>query len=151
MLIPRFDLIRSGIILALQTVKLFCQLCNFMFNIFCLRANGTLSTFLGVNSHIDVHPHDVTVLVWPREPGLVDGSAGTAMDSLLIGRNNGSVEIIDVFDVTTLHWSELCHCSRKNGKLREPVQYYTTLLTVNWLYISLYYLLLAYTATTYCS
>ena len=65
---------------------------------------------------MDVHPHEVTAMTWPQEPGLVEGGAGTGLDSLLIGRSSGSVEIIDVFDVATLHWSELCHCTRKNGE-----------------------------------
>ena len=71
----------------------------------------------GNNSHIDVHPGDVTVLTWPQELGPVEGGAGTGLDSLLIGRSTGSVEIIDVFDVATLHWTGLGHCSRKNGLL----------------------------------
>jgi len=63
-----------------------------------------------------MQPDIVTSLAWPSNRGAVEGIAGTGIDSLLVGRRNGSVAILDVFDASTFHLTELPHCARHGGE-----------------------------------
>nr|CAB3252556.1 probable E3 ubiquitin-protein ligase HERC1 [Phallusia mammillata] len=66
----------------------------------------------GSNAYNDPQPHLVTAMTWPQQRGVVEGMPGTGIDSLLIGRGNGTVAILDAFDASTFHRSELHCCSR---------------------------------------
>jgi len=65
--------------------------------------------------HLDVQPHWVTALAWPQSKGLIEGCLGLTIDSLLVGRVDGSVGVIEVFDSSTFCRKELQHCSRPGG------------------------------------
>jgi len=73
----------------------------------------------GQSGHLDVQPHWVTALAWPQSKGLIEGCLGLTIDSLLIGRVDGSVAVIEVFDSSTFCRKELQHCSRTGGKWDE--------------------------------
>lgn len=64
---------------------------------------------------MDVQPHFVSVLTWPEHKGMVGGCLGLTTDSLLIGRMDGSLAYIDVFDSSSFKRHELEHCYRENG------------------------------------
>lgn len=70
----------------------------------------------GQSGHLDVQPHWVTALAWPQSKGLIEGCLGLTVDSLLVGRVDGSVAVIEVFDSSTFCRKELEHCSRAGGK-----------------------------------
>ena len=70
----------------------------------------------GQSGHLDVQPHWVTALAWPQSKGLIEGCLGLTTDSLLVGRVDGSVAVIEVFDSSTFCRRELQHCSRTGGK-----------------------------------
>lgn len=64
---------------------------------------------------MDVQPHFVSVLTWPEHKGMVGGCLGLTTDSLLIGRLDGTLAYIDVFDSSSFKRHELEHCYRENG------------------------------------
>lgn len=64
---------------------------------------------------MDVQPHFVSVLTWPEHKGMVGGCLGLTTDSLLIGRLDGTLAYIDVFDSSSFKRHELDHCYRVNG------------------------------------
>nr|XP_022329995.1 probable E3 ubiquitin-protein ligase HERC1 isoform X2 [Crassostrea virginica] len=68
----------------------------------------------GGKGHMDMQPHFVSVLTWPEHKGMVGGCLGLTMDSLLIGRLDGSLAYIDVFDSSSFKRHELEHCYREN-------------------------------------
>ena len=68
---------------------------------------------------MDMQPHFVSVLTWPEHKGMVGGCLGLTMDSLLIGRLDGSLAYIDVFDSSSFKRHELEHCYRENGKISQ--------------------------------
>jgi len=70
----------------------------------------------GQSGHLDVQSHWVTALAWPHSKGLIEGCLGLTIDSLLVGRVDGSVAVIEVFDSSTFCRKELQHCSRTGGK-----------------------------------
>ena len=74
---------------------------------------------VGGQGHLDVQPHWVTALAWPQHKGLIEGTLGLSTDVLLVGRLDGSLAAIEVFDHTTFKRSELEHCSRKGGECDE--------------------------------
>ena len=70
---------------------------------------------VGGRGHLDVQPHWVTVLAFPQHKGLMEGCMGLTTDTLLVGRLDGSVGMIDIVDSSSFRRSELQHCSRKDG------------------------------------
>jgi len=78
----------------------------------------------GHSGHLDVHPHWITALAWPQNKGLIEGCLGLTVDSLLIGRVDGSVAVIEVFDSSTFCRKELQHCSRAGGKSTDTLTFF---------------------------
>ena len=72
----------------------------------------------GGRGHLDVQPHWVTALAWPQNK-VIGGSLGLSIDSLLIGRLDGSLALITVIDSSTFRRVELEHCGRKDGQFRQ--------------------------------
>ena len=70
---------------------------------------------VGGRGHLDIQPHWVTVLAFPQHKGLMEGCMGLTTDTLLVGRLDGSVAMIDIVDSSSFRRSELQHCSRKDG------------------------------------
>ena len=70
----------------------------------------------GGRGHLDVQPHWVTALAFPQHKGLMEGCMGITTDTLLVGRLDGSVAMIDVIDSSSFRRSEIQHCSRTGGK-----------------------------------
>ncbi|CAH1796720.1 unnamed protein product [Owenia fusiformis] len=83
--------------------KLICGSIDNMVNIWALA---------GGRGHLDIQPHYVTALAWPQNKGMFEGRMGLSTDSLLVGRLDGSVAIIEVLDNTSFTRHELEHCSR---------------------------------------
>ena len=79
-------------------------------------------------SHSDIQPHWVSALMWPRY-NTVQETDQVTMDSLLIGRLDGSVGIIDVTDSYVFNRCELEHCSRENGMIY--TYYYAVIVIMN--------------------
>ena len=73
--------------------------------------------FAGGRGHVDIQPHWVTALAWPQNKGLIEGCLGLTVDSLLVGRLDGSVAVIEAIDSSTFCRKELEHCSRSNGEI----------------------------------
>ena len=63
-----------------------------------------------------MQPHLVSALAWPQNKGIVNGQLGIAMDTLLVGRIDGSVDRIDVIDNASYQRRRLQHCSRNEGE-----------------------------------
>ena len=83
---------------------------------------SSLYILLGDNSHVNIQPCDVTAMTWPLHKSVSEGFAGTTMDSLLIGRSDGTIVMLDAFCSSDFHTNELTHCTRKNGKITHPDQ-----------------------------
>ncbi|XP_037767220.1 probable E3 ubiquitin-protein ligase HERC1 isoform X1 [Chelonia mydas] len=62
---------------------------------------------------LDLQPHWVSALAWPEE-GPTATWTGDAPEVLLVGRMDGSLGLIEVIDVSTMHRLELEHCYRKD-------------------------------------
>lgn len=65
---------------------------------------------------MDVQPHWVTALAWPLSRCGLEGRLGLCVETLLVGRLDGSLAAIDVIDSSTFRRSELTHCYRLNGE-----------------------------------
>lgn len=66
---------------------------------------------------MDIQPHIVTCLAWPQNKSLMDGRMGLTVDTLLVGRLDGSIGLIQVIDPTTFIRKELENCYRKDGEV----------------------------------
>ena len=75
-------------------------------------------SYTGGRGYLDIQPHWVTVLAFPQHKGLMEGCLGITTDTLLVGRLDGSVAMIDVIDSSSFRRSELQHCSRNDGKIQ---------------------------------
>ncbi|XP_036697174.1 probable E3 ubiquitin-protein ligase HERC1 isoform X1 [Balaenoptera musculus] len=62
---------------------------------------------------VDIQPHWVSALAWPEE-GPSSAWSGESPELLLVGRMDGSLGLIEVVDVSTMHRRELEHCYRKD-------------------------------------
>ncbi|XP_042339143.1 probable E3 ubiquitin-protein ligase HERC1, partial [Plectropomus leopardus] len=62
---------------------------------------------------LDVQPHWVSALAWPKEEA-ESLWCGEPKDMLLVGRMDGSLGLIEVLDTSTMHRTELEHCYRKD-------------------------------------
>uniref|UniRef100_A0A4X1U0U5 HECT-type E3 ubiquitin transferase n=1 Tax=Sus scrofa TaxID=9823 RepID=A0A4X1U0U5_PIG len=62
---------------------------------------------------VDIQPHWVSALAWPEE-GPSTAWSGESPELLLVGRMDGSLGLIEVVDVSTMHRRELEHCYRKD-------------------------------------
>lgn len=62
---------------------------------------------------VDIQPHWVSALAWPEE-GPALAWSGESPELLLVGRMDGSLGLIEVVDVSTMHRRELEHCYRKD-------------------------------------
>ncbi|XP_048649174.1 probable E3 ubiquitin-protein ligase HERC1 [Marmota marmota marmota] len=62
---------------------------------------------------VDIQPHWVSALAWPEESPATAWS-GESPELLLVGRMDGSLGLIEVVDVSTMHRRELEHCYRKD-------------------------------------
>ncbi|XP_076465936.1 putative E3 ubiquitin-protein ligase HERC1 isoform X3 [Babylonia areolata] len=76
---------------------------EFMVNIWAIGGGG--------KGHLDIQQQYVTALAWPQSRG-IEGRLGLNMDTLLVGRHDGSLATIDVIDVSTFRCKELAHCYR---------------------------------------
>ncbi len=72
---------------------------------------------VGGRGHLDVQSSWVTALAFPQNKGLMDGCMGLSTDSLLIGRIDGSLGLVEIIDSSTYHRKELEHCYRKDGEI----------------------------------
>ena len=79
--------------------------------------------------HSDGQPHWVSALIWPRYNTIQETDQVT-MDSLLIGRLNGSVGVIEVTDGYIFARCELEHCSRKNGMKIKWLKWHETAIVL---------------------
>ncbi|XP_071965475.1 probable E3 ubiquitin-protein ligase HERC1 isoform X2 [Antedon mediterranea] len=89
----------------------------------CINSNGMIVAgtldnmlniwFVSVNrGYLDVQCNIVTAVTWPQEKGLLDGRVGMCTDTLLVGRLDGSIAVIEVIDHSTFHRTELEQCYR---------------------------------------
>uniref|UniRef100_A0A7M4EPI1 HECT-type E3 ubiquitin transferase n=1 Tax=Crocodylus porosus TaxID=8502 RepID=A0A7M4EPI1_CROPO len=62
---------------------------------------------------LDLQPHWVSALAWPEEVPIATWT-GDNPEVLLVGRMDGSLGLIEVVDVSTMHRLELEHCYRKD-------------------------------------
>ncbi|XP_034753665.1 probable E3 ubiquitin-protein ligase HERC1 isoform X10 [Etheostoma cragini] len=62
---------------------------------------------------LDVQPHWVSALAWPKEQA-ESLWCGEPKDMLLVGRMDGSLGLIEVLDTSSMHRTELEHCYRKD-------------------------------------
>ncbi|XP_025019967.1 probable E3 ubiquitin-protein ligase HERC1 isoform X1 [Python bivittatus] len=62
---------------------------------------------------LDIQPHWVSALTWPEESPSAAWT-GDSPEFLLVGRMDGSLGLIEVLDVSTMHRIELEHCYRKD-------------------------------------
>ncbi|XP_031704124.1 probable E3 ubiquitin-protein ligase HERC1 isoform X4 [Anarrhichthys ocellatus] len=62
---------------------------------------------------LDVQPHWVSALAWPKEEA-ESLWCGEPKDMLLVGRMDGSLGLIEVLDTSSMHRTELEHCYRKD-------------------------------------
>lgn len=68
---------------------------------------------------LDVQPHWVSALAWPREE-VETLWCGEPKDLLLVGRMDGSLGLIEVLDSCSMQRTELEHCYRKDGRSEPP-------------------------------
>jgi hypothetical protein len=80
-----------------------------------LNKSTMLCIFEGGHGRLVIQPHRVTALAWPQSKGLVEGCLGLSVDSLLVGRQDGSIGVIEAIDSSTYCHKELRHCSRNGG------------------------------------
>lgn len=73
-----------------------------------------LSPLPGGKGLLDVQPHWVSALAWPKEEAETLW-CGEPKDLLLVGRMDGSLGLIEVLDSTSMQRTELEHCYRKDG------------------------------------
>jgi len=91
---------------------------NTVFKLNCCVADMTFPLnicFQGGHGRLDIQPSRVTALAWPQSKGLVEGCLGLSVDSLLIGRHDGSIGVIEAIDSLTFCRKELRHCGRNGG------------------------------------
>lgn len=74
-----------------------------------------ISPSVGGKGLVDIQPHWVSALAWPEE-GPATAWSGESPELLLVGRMDGSLGLIEVVDVSTMHRRELEHCYRKDGE-----------------------------------
>lgn len=75
-----------------------------------------ISFLTGGRGYLIEQPQWVTALSWPGTKGMFEGRVGLVGDSLLVGRLDGTVGLIDMVDSSTYLNFELEHCKRRNGK-----------------------------------
>lgn len=64
--------------------------------------------------NLEIHPHHITCLTWPVSRGFLESEVGI-MDSLLVGRIDGSLAVVEVYDRNSFTRVELEWCSRDGG------------------------------------
>ncbi|XP_048583459.1 probable E3 ubiquitin-protein ligase HERC1 isoform X5 [Nematostella vectensis] len=88
----------------------------------CFNANGKLLagamenklniwSSAGNQGNLDIQPHVITCMTWPVSRGFLESGVVT-MDSLLIGRADGSVAVVEVLDKCSVARVEMEHCTR---------------------------------------
>ncbi|KAK7467957.1 hypothetical protein BaRGS_00036800 [Batillaria attramentaria] len=65
----------------------------------------------GGRGHLDMQSHWVTALTFPQTRG-IEGRLGLTMETVLVGRLDGSLAAIDIIDHSTFRHTELGHCYR---------------------------------------
>ncbi|BFZ01051.1 hypothetical protein BsWGS_04090 [Bradybaena similaris] len=68
----------------------------------------------GGRGHLIEQPQWVTALAWPESKGMFEGRIGLVGDTLLVGRLDGTLGLIDMIDSTTYRSFDLDHCRRWN-------------------------------------
>lgn len=71
---------------------------------------------------LDVQPHWVSALAWPKEEADSLWS-GEPKDLLLVGRMDGTLGLIEVLDSSSMHRTELEHCYRKDVAVMQIAWY----------------------------
>ncbi|XP_033842077.1 probable E3 ubiquitin-protein ligase HERC1 isoform X2 [Periophthalmus magnuspinnatus] len=71
---------------------------------------------------LDVQPHWVSALAWPREEAESLWCA-EPKDLLLVGRMDGTLGLIEVLDSSSMHRTELEHCYRKDVAVMQIAWY----------------------------
>lgn len=79
-------------------------------------------SFEGGKGLLDVQPHWVSALAWPKEEAETLW-CGEPKDMLLVGRMDGSLGLIEVLDSSSMHRTELEHCYRKDGETERPIDF----------------------------
>lgn len=64
--------------------------------------------------NLDIQPHHVTCITWPVSRGFLNSQVGI-VDSLLVGRINGSLAVVEMIDRNSHTRLEVDHCSRHGG------------------------------------
>ena len=102
----------------IQHIFIFNHLCLFVvLSNPLLLLNNNIDFPTGGQSNLDIHPHKITCITWPASRGsFMESHVGT-MDVLLVGRVNGTLAVVEVFDKSTFNRVELEHCTRERGKL----------------------------------
>uniref|UniRef100_A0A0L8HTX3 HECT-type E3 ubiquitin transferase n=1 Tax=Octopus bimaculoides TaxID=37653 RepID=A0A0L8HTX3_OCTBM len=67
----------------------------------------------GQKGYVDVNPNLITAMTWPQSKGVADGIHKNSVDTLLIGRVNGSIAVVDIHGDNSFCRLELEHCYRK--------------------------------------
>ena len=65
--------------------------------------------------NLDIHPHHITCLTWPVSRGLLESQVGI-VDSLLVGRIDGSLAVVEMFDRNSFTRVEMDQCSRQGSR-----------------------------------
>lgn len=65
--------------------------------------------------NLDIHPHHITCLTWPVSRGLLESQVGI-VDSLLVGRIDGSMAVVEMFDRNSFARVEMDQCSRQGSR-----------------------------------
>ena len=69
----------------------------------------------GGRGHLVKQNQWVTALSWPGSKGMFEGRIGLVGDTLLVGRLDGTLAMVDMVDSSTFRCFELEHCRRRNG------------------------------------
>ena len=95
-------------------------------NLMCATKNSNLLPVLtycllslsGGCGVLDIQPHWVTALTWPLTKGPIERVMGLSVEHVLVGRLDGSLAFIEVYDASTFKRKELEHCYRKDGNIQ---------------------------------
>ena len=104
-----------------------------LFDRFCLSDFNVCNKFVILQHvsdgrcNLDIQPHHVTCLTWPVSRGFLDTQVGI-VDSLLVGRIDGSLAVVEMLDRNSFTRLELDKCARLGGNLfkgpHSPKSYY---------------------------
>ncbi|XP_035829751.1 probable E3 ubiquitin-protein ligase HERC1 isoform X3 [Aplysia californica] len=77
----------------------------------------------GGRGHLIEQSQWVTALAWPGSKGMFEGRIGVVGDTLLVGRLDGTMGMVDIIDSSTYRCFEMEHCRRRNVSVTSIVWY----------------------------